>query len=440
MNPTDTTAEAPTLPPPSAKDAQRRSLAVDLTEFKLGWRLLVVATLGIGINVNSSLLYAFGSLVLPLQKAFGWARGDLQAAIGFLFAGAILGSQLVGWLNLRYGLRRVTFASLIALSAMLAAVTQVGGNIVWLYVLFALLPVASMGLMQVTWTQLVNLAFERNRGLALALVLSGTGLAAALIPSAVTWAIARWGWQGAFWLLALLPVGLVLPVAVRWMRLPAPLAAAPARAQPGERPALPGMAFGTALRSARYWLLNVGLSLVVAAVVAMVTSTVPLLRDKGLSAADAGRVFGSFGLSLIVGRVVVGYLIDRLWAPGVAAVTLALPALGCALMAMTPASGIDTLVAATLLVGMGAGAEFDLAAYLVSRYFGLRDYGRLFGVHLGLITLASTLSPWLAGVLYKSSGSYDSTLVCCGVAFLAGALLLLTLGRTPRFESIQERS
>jgi predicted MFS family arabinose efflux permease len=196
----------------------------------------------------------------------------------------------------------------------------------------------------------------------------------------------------------------------------------------------PGMPFGDAMRSPKFWFLNVAMSLVVAAIVAMVTCTVPLLRDKGLSAADAGRVFGAFGLSLIGGRMLVGYLIDRLWAPGVAAVALTLPAIGCLLMAVSGSAETSALTVATFLVGFGAGAEFDIAAYLVSRYFGLRDYGRLFGIHLGLITLASTLAPWLTGALYKSTGGYAVTLACCGGAFLAGALMLLPLGRHPRFD------
>ena len=166
----------------------------------------------------------------------------------------------------------------------------------------------------------------------------------------------------------------------------------------------------------------------------MVSNTVPLLRDKGLSAVAASAVFGSFGLSLIGGRVLVGYLVDRIWAPGVAAVALTLPAIGCLLLGITGPAETGTLVLATMLVGVGAGAEFDIAAYLVARYFGMRDYGRLFGVHLGMITLASTLAPWLAGTLYKSTGSYATMLTLCGGAFVVGALMLLPLGRYPKFE------
>lgn len=413
---------------------KRSAIAIDLTEFKLAWRVVVLAMLGLAINANASMLYAFGTLVIPLQKAFGWERADLQSAISFLFAGAVIGSQLVGWLNLRYGMQRVTAVSLVALALTFAMIPLMGPSIAWLYLFFTLLPIASMGTMQVTWTHLVNLWFERNRGLALALVLSGTGLAAALLPSAVSWAIERWGWQGAFLLLAALPVVLVLPLALRWMRVPAHAEPAGAdRPAAAARPAMSGLSFAAGLRSWRFWSLNIGLSLVVAAVITMVSNTVPLLRDKGLTAAAASAVFGSFGLSLIGGRVVVGYLVDRLWAPIVAAVALALPALGCLLLARAGADETALLVLATMLIGIGAGAEFDVAAYLVSRYFGMRDYGRLFGVHLGLITLAGALAPLLTSAMYRASGGYATILALCGSAFLIGALMLLPLGRYPRF-------
>jgi MFS family permease len=84
-------------------------------------------------------------------------------------------------------------------------------------------------------------------------------------------------------------------------------------------------------------------------------------------------------------------------------------------------------------VGIGTGAEFDIAAYMVARYFGMRAYGRLFGVHVSLITMSSALAPWLFGRLYTSTGSYSAMLTICGLIFLIGPLLLLPLGRYPRF-------
>jgi len=160
------------------------SFGIDLREFRQGWRILLLTMLGVGANANSSMLYAFGSLVLPLQQAFGWSRADMQSGVSFLFLGAIVGSQAVGWLNLRFGMRPVTVVSLLSLAAVFGLMTSMGPSIIGLYVFLALLPIASLGAMQVTWTHLVNLWFVRNRGLALALVLSGTGLALVLFALA----------------------------------------------------------------------------------------------------------------------------------------------------------------------------------------------------------------------------------------------------------------
>ena len=274
-------------------------------------------------------------------------------------------------------------------------------------------------------------------------MLSGTGLAAALIPSAVTWSVERWGWQAAFIFLVLMPVLLVLPLALRWMTVPAKVlrtstatpADATAQTKASNEPDLivPGIPFSAGIRSANFWFLNIALCPVVGAVRTMVTNTEPLLRDKGLSAADASKIFGGFGLSLIFGRVLVGYLINRLWPPGVAAVALAVPALGCFLLWSTGAPDFYWLVFATFLIGIGAGAgaEFDIAAYLVSRYFELLDYGRLFGIHLGLITAAAALAPLMFSAIYKATRNFTTMLALCGAGFMLGALMLLPLGHPP---------
>ncbi len=408
------------------------SASIDLNEFRGAWRIVLVAMLGLCVSASASLLYSFGSLVIPLQHAFGWSRADLQPAVSFLFGGTIVSTQVVGWLNERWSMRRVSGFSLAGLSACYLLMTQLGHTIAWLYLLCALLALLGVGATQVTWSNLIVLWFSRNRGLALAAMLSGTGLSAMVYPQAVTWAIARWNWQGGFVLLGLAPLA-VLPLALAWMKLPSQpeKTATPVLARRHE-----GMPFRAALRSTRFWTLNLALALVVAAVVAMISNIIPLLRDKGLSASDASHVFGSFGISLVVGRLLVGYLFDRLWAPGVAAVTLALPALGCVLLGSTGAQQTGLLTLATMLVGVGAGAEFDIGAYLVARYFGMRDYGRLFGLHVSLITCAATLSPWFFGRLYVLSGTYATMLAICGGAFISGALLLLPLGRYPKFDSL----
>lgn len=405
-----------------------------LGEFARGWRVLLLAGVGVGTSVSVLLLYGFGALVVPLEQAFGWSRADLQLTTSFIAAGGALATQLVGWLNLRWGMRAVSAVSLVALSLGFLSLILLDGSIGWLYLAYFLLPFAGVGTTPVTWTQLVSLWFVRHRGLALSLILCGSGVAAAALPPLLTAVVGRWDWRAAFVLLALLPVALTLPLA--WCHLSPPSegpGAAAGLITPGGSRASDGMPFAQALRSRRFWTCNLALGLIVTVVVGMVTNIVPMLRDKGLSAEVASSVFSAFGLSLILGRIAVGTLIDRFWAPGVAAVALALPSLGCLIFLVAPDDvPLWLLVAATALVGAGAGAEFDVAAYLVARYFGLRDYGRLFGLHLGLVTVGSALAPFAFAAMLRASGSYDALLAFCIVCCIIGPALLLTLGSYPR--------
>jgi MFS family permease len=403
-------------------------------EFTRGWRIVLLALAGAGTTASVTMLYGFGTLVLPLQKAFGWSRGDLQLAISFLSGGVVVASQLAGWCNLRWGLRRMTLISLLALGLALFATTVVSGSIGWFYLAYFLAPIAGVGVTFVTWTQLVSQWFDERRGLALALVLCGSGLSAAILPPLLSWAIEQWDWRAGFLVLGGLPIVLTLPLAWAWFRATPPAAAAApvSAAAKAQSVAIDSADFKATLRSRKFWTLNVALTLVVSAIVGMVTNTVPLLRDIGLGAQQAGSVFGSFGIALISGRIIAGWLIDRLWAPGVAAFALAMPAIGCALLWHADASWSTAwLVTAVCLVGLGTGAEFDLSAYLVSRYFGLANYGRLFGIHLGLITAGSMLAPLMFSAMYKASGGYAPMLAYSVVCCIVGPLLLLTLGRMP---------
>ncbi|MCY4756598.1 MFS transporter [Pelomonas aquatica] len=412
---------------------------MNTSEFARGWRILLLALAGAATTASVTLLYSLGTLVLPLQKAFGWSRPDLQIAISFMSGGVVVASQLAGWANLRWGLRRMALISLAALALTLFAITLIPSAIGWLYLLYFLAPITGTGITFVTWTQLVSQWFDRRRGLALALVLCGSGLSAAILPPLLGWAIERWDWRAAFIVLGGLPLVLTWPLALLWFRASPDAGATPQKAAAAGQPCVAGPSdFRTAVRSRRFWTLNVALTLVVSAIVGMVTNTVPLLRDIGLSATEAGSVFGSFGIALIAGRVIAGWLIDRVWAPGVAAVALAMPAIGCLMLSSAgPASPSWLLVLAVCLVGVGTGAEFDMSAYLVSRYFGLEHYGRLFGIHLGLITAGSMLAPLMYAAMYQASGGYGPLLAYSTTCCVIGPALLLTLGRMPRVGNLK---
>lgn len=411
--------------------SSKNEAAIDFSEFRQGWRVLLLSVVGIAISINASLLYGFGTLVVPLEQAFGWSKSEQQVAITFLFGGAVVSLQLVGWFNLRFGMKRITVISLALLSLAYLATTQLHGSVWSLYLAFAILPLVGMGALAVTWTQLLSLWYDRNRGLALAIGLSGTGLTAAIIPRLMSWGIEQWDWRAAFVILALLNLLVLLPLTLLWFRLSASTTQS-SQGHARELLDLPGMSFREGMRSRKFWTCNLALGLVISSIVGMVTSTVPMLQSKGLSASDANLIFSGFGIALIFGRLLIGYLIDRMWPPLVSAVSLALPAIGC-LIYLSGTVEFTPLLLAAILVGFGAGTEFDIAAFLIARYFGVREYGRLFGVHQGLNTVASALAPLLFAFLLSRTGSYSAMLTYTLACSLVGPLLLLTLGRVPRF-------
>src|SRR5690606_37010609 len=161
------------------------SLAIDWSEFRQGWRVLVLALVGIATSVTVAPIYAFGTLVLPLQEAFGWSRGEIQSAAAFQFGSCIIAFKVAGWLNKRYGLRPVTLGSLVALPLAYLLMTLNTGALWQLNLGFVLLAFAGVGTMHVTWTQLTCLWFDKNRGLALAVILCGSGLAALVLPASL---------------------------------------------------------------------------------------------------------------------------------------------------------------------------------------------------------------------------------------------------------------
>src|SRR5690606_11021863 len=291
----------------------------------------------------------------------------------------------------------------------------------------------------ITWTQLVNLWFERNRGLALAVILCGTGLMAMVLPPLLARLIAEYGWQAGFFALGAMPLLATLPLSLLWLRLPSETTA---RNQTGEKKSteLSGMSYKQALRSRTYWGFNVALIMSVSLTVGMVTNIVPMLQSTGLSAQTAAQEFGTLGVAIIVGRRLGGYLLDRYSPSLVAAISLALPAVGCAIFLFADVQNVPLLVLATLTIGASAGAEFDLAAFLMARYFGLKDYARIFGLHLGLITIASGLVPMFFGYLFELYGGYSAVLTSCLVFAIVGPSILLCLRMEPAYRGRQQQT
>jgi len=186
------------------------------------------------------------------------------------------------------------------------------------------------------------------------------------------------------------------------------------------------MTLRESVRSSSFWLMALAVFLVVTTINGIVAHLVPLLTDRGIDVRQATATLSLVGLSTIAGRLVAGYLLDRFFAPYVAAGLFLLPLVAVGLLTAGAGGVAPTLAAVSL--GFGLGAEVDVIGFLASRYFGLRAFGQIYGCLFAIFTLGTGLGPVLMAVSFDVTQSYDVTLTGFGVALTCASVLVSRLG------------
>lgn len=394
-------------------------------EFARGWTIVLACILGVGVGVTGLPFYTFGIFVKPLAADFGWSRGAITTGMLCLNFGGMVTSPFIGKLMDRFGVRTLALTSLVGLAIGFLLLSRTGSSVATFYAGWLALSFLGCATSPLAWTRAVNLNFDKARGLALGLTLLGTGIASILGPPAVQALIARYGWRGAYVGIALFILLVALPIAFAFLREPVP------ETNRSRAEALIGAGYREAVTSRRFLLIGLGIFCVILAQASATVHLVPLLGDRGMSAGQAASIAGLLGVAVIIGRVLVGLLLDRFHAPKVARIFLALPAL--ALLLLLSCHDAASAGGAALLLGLAAGAEVDLLAYLVSRYFGMLNYGAIYGTLLSIFTLGAGLGPVLTGLAYDSAKSYDLALAVGTALFLIGAAAIGFLGPYPSY-------
>lgn len=401
-------------------------------EFKTGWQPLLGAILGVAAGLTGIVFYTHGVFVLPITEEFGWSRGATQFAFTFVMISAALTGPMIGGLSDKFGARRVALISLFALSLSFASLSLTTDNILVYYALWIVMAVIAAGTFPVTWTRGVNSWFDQNRGLALGMTMMGTGLVAAVGPAYAAWLIESFGWRDAYRAIGATLLVIAFPVVYLFFR-----ERDAAEVAVHSTSANTGFTLQEALASYRFWAMGIALLFICYGVGGLITNLVPMLTDKGLDLSYAVEKAGLVGIMVIVGRLVVGYLVDRVWAPAVACVFCILPAASCVILAQDMPSGLMISVAA-MAIGLAAGAELDIIAYMSSRYFGLKNYGKIYGAQFVFFAVGSGAAPAVFGWSQDITGSYAFILYSSAVLFVIGALLMLVMGQYPTFKASED--
>ena len=385
-----------------------------------GWR--VAAASGVSVFLSSLTVVTFAIFLKPLSEEFSWSREAVSAAFGVAAVTASLCAAPLGLLLDRFGPKRVVVPCLTLLGLAFASLAALTPRLWHLYAVFGVIGAAGIGTSPMAYARAISSWFDRRRGMALAVAISGAPLGGIIHPPAAQALIQFVGWRGACVALGGLMLAIGLPMAVRFVR---------------ERPRSRSNTEPVAGAPVREGLISPVFAMLVVVLFcsAMIQNGTivhlpALLTDRGISPGRGAIALSSMGAAAVLGRLVTGWLIDRFFAARVSCVMLAVSALGAFLL--SDAHSFAAGVLAAMLIGFGVGGESDIIPFLLSRYFGLRSFSTLYGFTWIAVTSAGAIGPVLMARSFDATGSYQGILVNLAFTTLGAATLMLAM---PRYDA-----
>lgn len=401
-------------------------------EWRQGWPLAVSCLSG--MTIASIALYVIGPLIGPIEADFGWSRAKIMVGLTIsTLVGALLG-PFVGVLLDRWGPRRIALPGAVLTLALFSTLTFATDNYAWWIALWLLISLGGPLIAPTVWTLAIASSFEKSRGLAIALAMCGSAVAALVLPNLSTWLMDSYGWRQAVPMFCGI-IGLVL-LPVIWFGFHSKADKAHDEAKHAKADAVvqPGVTnLRRALLSPQFIKLTLAAFLFSAFVLGMVSNMVPVMSSLGFGRAEAAAIAGMLGIGSFTGRMVTGYLIDRFNSNLIAGSVVLLPVISCLLLLNVEGSAMVASLA-VLIFGLALGAEVDVVAFLAAEKFGTARFGTIFSFINSGWTLATAVGPLLISLSYDLTSNYELAIQLAIPAFVVVSLLLYTIGKPLPFD------
>ncbi len=394
-------------------------------EFRHHWRTLAGCTIAAAIGTIGLHAYTSGAFVHELTQV-GFTRDQLARATLILSASVAVCAPIAGAMMDRFGAFRVVAFSLLGEALAFSLLSAVPVDFTVYAACIALLAILGVGTTPPGFARMVTARFDRVRGLALGIMISGLGLMAITGPIWATWVIAHLGWRGGYRVMA----ALVLILGGTGLLLIRSDRGGSGQASVGDKSA--GGDF-SAFRRPLFWLMLLGFLAPAFFSGGYLFHLISLLRERGFTPAGAAQIQSLIGLAVLTGRLSSGAALDRFPAPKVAAFAFAISGLSCALLIQT---NLVLIAMAAFGIGLTIGAELDIMAFCISRYFGLASFGKLYGLSYGCLVLSAGASPVMISRI-ADSGGYSTALMVSTVGTLIGAAILLMMPDPHRYAAAQ---
>ena len=388
-------------------------------EFGRSWHIVLAGWIGAIFGFNGFAYASFSVLMDPLAKAFGQGLPAISGWVTAYFVGNLTASPVLGYLADRIGARRIILCA-IPCFALAWALASTLGPAMWLfYTLGFLAGSAGTGASPLTYGRVINTWFSAGRGTALGIMSMGIGLSYLFGPRLVQHITDLYGWRSGFLLIAaanLIP----LPLSLAWMREKREAVRATAVSVAVEA----GYTVSQAVCQPVFWLMGSALICYGLSAGGVTVNMVSFLSSSGLTRVAAASYVSLLGVFSMAGRVVTGFIIDRLHASSVCCAILIMEALAFCVFGAFSARFAWIAVPAT---GFAFGGEVCCIGYLVARFFGVKHYGVIQGCLTLISSIGVALGPPLFGLLRQHSGSYTLPFfVAGGIAFVAAGCFAIS--------------
>jgi len=404
-----------------------------------GWWIVLGSILGLSLGY-SVISMSFGTFIKAFETSFGWSRGEISFGPTIIGITAIFFFPYIGRLVDKYGVKKILIPSTFLFGLTIASMSLLTPSLWHLYAMCVIIPLLGAGTAPLTYSRILVSWFNKKRGLALGIGLAGVGLGTTMVPLIASYFMEHYSWREAYIAIGILIIIVALPITKFVFKdKPSDIGLLPdglkeqattqqtSFSKPNTQ--LIGYTTKEAIKQKTFWLMFTSFLITGLCTSTVLVHLIPMMTDRGMSIKEAIGTFAYLGLSIVGGRLVAGYLMDKFFAPYVVIIFMVGPIIGLSLFALG-ATGFEAAIC-TALIGIAIGAEFDVMAYFTSKYFGQRSFGEIYGYSYSGFKLGASIGPLIMGLTYDALGRYTEVLWTMAGVMIICCICILMMGKYP---------
>ncbi len=402
---------------------------MELKHLHYGWVTVIISTCLFA--AGGIAVYTFGIFLIPLTTAFGWDRGVLSGAVSIAWLASGFLAILSGKLSDRYGPRVLVTISGLLVGAGFLLLSQ--ANSLWqVYLSRGFLMGVAGAFLYTPVMSTIPRWFVSRRGLAIGIAATGMGIGGVFAPPLAQWLISTYDWRQAFFILGLIGLAIMVPLAQFMKHSPQRMGLKPygekGLIEDKQPSAIEGVSFKQAIKTSHFWLFGIILAGFFFCLQVIIVHIAPYAVDIGISETIAASIVSIIAGGSIIGRLSVGFISDRVG--GRVALIACLIITTLALIWLIFAKEIWMFYIFAGVFGIAYGAIVPLEITLPVELFGLRSLGVILGGIMFISTIGGALGAPVAGSIFEVKGSYDLVLLVSVIVSALALILSLVLLRS----------